>query len=581
MSTFALRNYQTECLDSILRALLGQRRGTGAGRITRGAVVLPTGCGKSVIIAELTRRWSQGGSWGAAWRGTLIGPRDRRYGRKALLIAHRNELLEQLKAKVHTADPELSVGMIGFGVDERDADVIVASVQSLTSKRLETLQDVGIVIVDEAHHTNASSYMRVLEHFGCFTPDGTPCIGFTATLVRADKLKPGDVWEEVVFTRDIVWAIRNGFLVDVKGKRVQVAGLDLSKVRRMAGDLQADQLAEELLDADAPEQLAQAYLEHAADRQGVVFWPNVGAAEAGSEAFTAAGIPSALILGSTPKEERELIYKRFRAGELQVLTNVNVLTEGWDMPQVSCVVPARLTQSAGLYMQMVGRGTRPHRQPLPAPFAPKTDCLVLDPVGVTGRHKLATLADTSITLHGVEDEESLLEAAQRAEREDAELLADELQREIMERQELERAELKAKEVSLFAESASTWLQTSNGTWFIPVQDWLLFLWPEGGGLFTVGSARIVGMNGKPFTDSTVLARGMLQDGAMAYAQKLAKQHDPKGSAERTAAWRHPKPVQASRAKFARSIGVRVSQTMTDADVADAVFVKLATVALGG
>lgn len=585
MSVFELREYQTECLDSILRALLGRQRGTGVGRITRGAVVLPTGTGKTVIFSELARRWTKHEDWrmeGRAW------------SHRVLILVHRDELAEQARNKIHSADPSLTVGIVKAAQNDVGANVIVGSVQTLANpKRLAQLVDIGLVIVDECHHANAASYLKVLETLGCFEPDpirATPCIGFTATLVRADKLKPGDVWEEVVFTRDIVWAIRNGFLVDVKGKRVQVKGLDLSRVRRLAGDLKADELADELLDADAPEQLAAAYLEHASDRIGIVFWPNKAAAEAGYKAFESAGIRSGLVLGETPKDERQVIYAGMWTGEVQTMHNVNVGTEGLDIPPISCVVPARLTQSAGLYMQMIGRGTRPHRAALPDPFAPKTDCLVLDPVGVTGRHKLATLADTSKSLHGVEDEESILEAAERAEREELEAEAEALGLDVTEaltaldiEQARQRQERIAREVSMFAESASAWLQTPAGVWFVPVTvsgvPWLLFLWPEEGGLWTLATCTV--STTQPFANATTLARGMLIDGAKAYAEKLAKEQDPKGVTERSAAWRLKQSPSYARTRTARSLGIKVRSTMTDADVADAIYVKLAERSLGG
>lgn len=563
MSVWDLREYQTECLDSIQRALAGQKRGTGVGICTRAAVVLPTGMGKTVIFAELARSWPLG---------------------RVLILVHRDELAEQAYRKVHSADPSLRVGIVKAERNDVDADVIVGSVQTLRHpRRLAQLRDIGLVIVDECHHANAASYVTVMTELGCYNDAGTPCVGFTATLVRADKLKPGDVWQEVVYTKDIVWGIRNGYLVDVKGKRIQVKNLDLSRVRRLAGDLQADAVAAELLDAEAPEQIAAAYSEHASDRLGVVFWPNVLAAEAGFQAFEDADIKSAVILGTTPKDERETAYAAHAAGDIQVLHNVNVLTEGWDQPAVSCVVPARLTQSAGLYMQMIGRGTRPSPG--------KRDLLVLDPVGVTGRHKLATLADTSMSLHGVEEDETLTEAADRAEREEllAEALAlgvdpsaiqDDLLRLEVEqaRREQERV---AKEVSLFAERAAVWLQTPHGVWFIPVKDWFLFLWPEGHGLFQVGTCRISSPAEPPFMNARVLASGLLQDGAMAYAEKLAKQADPAGHTERTAAWRRNSRPTAGRARFARSLGIKVTQLMTDADVADAIHGKLAARSLGG
>lgn len=576
-ATFTLREYQEECLDSTERALLGHQRGTGVGILTRGAVVLPVGSGKTVIFSELCRRWLD-------YMHSPVGTvRDRKLSPKVLVLVHRDFLAKQARDKIHSADPSLSVGIVMGNRNETGADVIIGSVQTLRSRRrLEQLPDIGLVIIDECHHANAASYVTIMESLGCYETDGVPCIGFTATLVRADALKPGDVWQEVVFTKDIIWGIRNGFLVDVRGKRVQVKGLDLSKVRRLAGDLQADAVAEELLDADAPDQLAQHYLDEAPDRVGAVFWPNVLAATAGLEAFQAAGLVSGLVLGETPDAEREAVYDGMRNGTVQVVHNVNVLTEGWDMPQVSCIVPARLTQSAGLYIQMIGRGTRPHRLPIALPSgssSDKSDCLVLDPVGVTGRHKLATMADMTMSVVNPQEDESLLEAADRADLEEAALLGElELAAEI-ERQEIEHRERIAREVSLFADSAAVWLQTPRGTWFIPAGEWLLFLWPEGGGLFTLGTCQTNPHT--PFSGSRVIAEHLLQDGAMEMAAKLARQADPKGHAERSASWRQRTTPASKRVQLARSLGVRVTARMTDADVADAVFVKLAEGSLGG
>jgi hypothetical protein len=196
-----------------------------------------------------------------------------------------------------------------------------------------------------------------------------------------------------------------------------------------------------------------------------------------------------------------------------------------------------------------------------------------------------------MSLHGVEEDETLTEAADRAEREEllAEALAlgmdpSEIQDDLL-RLEVEQArreqERVAKEVSLFAERAAVWLQTPHGVWFIPVKDWFLFLWPEGHGLFQVGTCRISGKDETPFQNSRVLASGLLQDGAMAYAEKLAKQADPAGHTERTAAWRRNSRPTAGRARFARSLGIKVTQLMTDADVADAIHGKLAARSLGG
>ena len=136
---------------------------------------------------------------------------------------------------------------------------------------------------------------------------------------------------------------------------------------------------------------------------------------------------------------------------------------------------------------------------------------------------------------------------------------------------------------MFAESASAWLQTPAGVWFVPVTvsgvPWLLFLWPEEGGLWTLATCTV--STTQPFANATTLARGMLIDGAKAYAEKLAKEQDPKGVTERSAAWRLKQSPSYARTRTARSLGIKVRSTMTDADVADAIYVKLAERSLGG
>lgn len=556
-----LRDYQEEAVSAIFAALNGKPRGTGTGIAKRVAVVKPTGTGKTVTFSALALRWLA------------------EHGGRVLVLVHRDELIKQAQAKLHAAAValgrrDLRIGIVKAGRNEVHCDVVIGSVQTLArERRRDQLRGVGLVIVDECHHANARSYVDVLEHYGCFSDpgQGAPAAGFTATLVRADKLRPGDIWQEVVFQRDIVWAIREGHLVDIKGKRVQIKDLDLAGVRRSGGDLDSGQLGHRLLDCGAPEQLATAYGEHASTRLGMVFWPGVSTALEGQRAFSAAGIPSASVLGDTPEDDRQKIYDATWAGDVQVLHSVGVLTEGFDLPPISCVVP-RMTQSPGLYVQMAGRGARPWPHPVPG-FPIKKDCLLLDPVGVTGRHKLSTMADLSMTVREVRDGETLADAADRAELEELEEEAARAERnataeleELEHQQELRRQERVAKEVSLFADSASTWLQTPRGTWFVPVAGWVLFLWPEGGGMFAVGTVPI----GGKLVDAQVIERGMLLSGAMQYAEELAIQADPKGASARTAAWRNSPTASYRRVQYARSLGIKVRKTMTEADVADAI-----------
>lgn len=567
LAPLALRGYQRDAVDACHRAWLGEQRGTGVGAVNRVAVVLPTGTGKTVIFAH------------PEFRRPIL---ERRPGSRMLVLVHRDELAEQAAAKLHSADPGARVGRVQAGHDDVDADVIVGSVQTLARPaRRERLSDVGLIVVDEAHHAVARTYVDVLRHFGAF--DGVPTAGFSATLERSDDGKLGDVWQEVVIRRDVADGIRGGHLVDVRGKRIQVAGFDLSKVRKIGGDLSESGVAAALDDADAPEQVAAAYAEHAKDRQGVAFWPSVATAHEGAAAMNAIGIPSAVVTGETSVAERADIFERLRRGELQVIHNCMVLTEGWDCPQVSCAVIVRPTQSAALYVQMVGRIMRPHRgMPVPG-FAPKVDGLVLDFVGVAGRHRLATLADLSITTKAVDpdslDGRSLLDVIDDAESDDAAPGSSQPIR--------PAGPTVASDVELFGDSSTVWLQTRRGTWFIPTKTHLLFLWPEQGGLWTLGQAPADKGPGL----ATPLASGMLLDLAMRHAEQRAAAIEAeaptaKGAVltSRSASWRAAsRPATDAQLAYAARLGViwPADQRPSKAEVSDAISVAKASWSLGG
>lgn len=284
-------------------------------------------------------------------------------------------------------------------------------------------------VVHNCHHAVSPTYRAILTHYGAMNdlcaecreasdevsevegvrvwPSYCPnegCVtnvtqggpvktaGFTATLVRGDKAKLSDVWESVAFKLSIAFMIRSGYLLDVKGKRVEVPDLNLAGVKVSGGDYQEGALGEALEEAFAPEIVAKAYAEHAAARKGILFAPLVHTAYAFCEAFNAAGIPSEVVHGAMPRDERRAVLARLRSGETQVVHNAMVLTEGFDEPTVSCVVVARPTKSSGLYQQMVGRGLRPDLTLAPAE---RGHALVLDVVGVSRIHGLQSLVDLS------------------------------------------------------------------------------------------------------------------------------------------------------------------------------------------
>jgi len=449
-----LRPYQVDALAAVHAAW---DRG-----VQRPAVVAPTGAGKTVMFSH------------------LIKDHLRDYGSRALVLVHRDELADQAIDKIRQVAPDLHVGKVKADANEVHANVVVASVQTLTrSSRLAQLLDdaisFGLVVVDEAHHAVAPTWRRVLEELGAFTgldeerahefdQNQPRVVGFSATLARGDGIGLGSVWQEVAYAISLTRLIRRGHLADVRGVRVTVDDLDLSGVRRSGGDYQAGALGDALLESDAGHVVAAAYLEHAKDRPGVVFTPTVATAEGITEDLNQAGIPASMVTGTTPRDDRRRIYDEFRTGLTQVLVNCMVLTEGFDAPWASCAVIARPTQSAPLYTQMVGRVLRP--------WPGKRDALVLDVVGASRAHKLATLIDLEPGVVRVLGRDQYLSDAV----EEAELaaIADEVEREEYARQ----SGITAKDVDLFAASRSVWLRTDAGVWFVPVASGEFFLWPS-------------------------------------------------------------------------------------------------------
>lgn len=547
-----LRGYQREAISAVHDAL---SRG-----VTRPAVVLPTGAGKTVIFAHPT------------FREPLLDQ-----GQRMLVLVHRDELALQAMAKFRVMSPDVRIGRVQAQYDEIDADIIVASVQTLARQaRRERVKNVGLLVVDEAHHATARTYVETLRHFGAFDDRKIPIVGFSATLERGDGGKLGDIWQEVVTRVDVIDGIRQGWLVDVRGKRVAIEGLDLTDVKRSRGDYSSGDLGDHLEAADAPEQVAQAYAELAKDRQGIAFWPTVDVAISGALALNESGIPCEVVTGETSPEDRASTYDRYRRGDTQVISSVMVLTEGFDMPQASCAVIARPTRSAPLYVQMAGRILRPHHLPVPG-FGVKSDALIIDAVGASADHRLATLADLSTTLKvAPSPDSSLLDAA------DAELSADELRAAIsLGGIDPVTGRRVIRDVNLFGERSSLWLQTPRGTWFIPAGDWIVFLWPaDTPGLWTIGATKTRGTIRQAIMLGSELTLDWAMQQAEQHARKASDAHGKGRLDSRKAYWRSGSPSDKQLA-YARSLGVHVPASATKADVADAISMSLAARVLGG
>ena len=386
-----LRDYQREAIDDLY-----SRWDAGS---TRVPMVLATGLGKTVIFTTMIEEWLSANP-----------------GKRALVIVHTNELADQAVKKMREVAPHRRVGMVKGVVNHVTAEVIVASRQTLASaKRRSQIRNVGLIVIDECHHAHSkNTYGKILQHFGALAcPECAPVgvnewcdscygeermnpdvkvLGMTATLARSDKMKLSTVWEECTFKRDILFGIRNGFLLDVRGERVVVAGLDMRNVRQSGGDYSEGALAEELERTFAVETIAKEYARLAGERKGVAFWPLVATAEHAASVFREHGIPSVALSGQTPTPERRAILRALRSGEIQVVHNAMVLTEGFDDPTLDVAVIGRPTRSAPLYQQMVGRVLRPD---LTLPASARRPALVIDVTGASEGNDLRSLIDLS------------------------------------------------------------------------------------------------------------------------------------------------------------------------------------------
>lgn len=520
MSDLRLRDYQREAIDAVFAAW--------AGGMQRPAIVLPTGAGKTVVFSALVKEW----------RAAQESETDRLgCGNRVIILAHRDELVDQAIAKLRAVMPGVNVGKVKATDRQTAADVMVCSVQTLATRSGNALQEVldwerdvgkvGLIITDECHHAAAASYKKIYDAF----PNALQ-LGVTATMARGDGVGLGKVWEEVVYKRSILNLIGKGHLTDVRTKRIDLMALDMGAVKASRGDWQAGDLGRALMDAEADTAIARAYKEHAGARQGIVFTPTVETAYAAAHALNGSGIRSAVVDGESSREWRQMAYEDYRRGKIQVLVNCMVLTEGFDAPWAEVAVIARPTQSAPLYTQMVGRVLRP--------WPGKKEALVLDLVGASA-NKLRTLIDLQPgEVQEVRDGESLEEAAEREEKE---------------RQAPAGGTgafaFKVKDVVSFGASEYAWKRTPKGVLFISCGDTRVVLWPAQGdaGLWDV----VVATKGEKWYRSshTDLDLGS----AMAWGEAVAEDYASFGITT-SAAWRK-KPVSDKQKTLALRLGVPV------------------------
>lgn len=358
-------------------------------------IVCPTGCGKTTTFTEIARR------------------RIQESGR-VLILVHREELLNQAKdrmmnqAGIH-CDVEMGKQRAAQGLFNK-SPVVVATVQSMYAGngghgRMAHFKpmEFGTLITDEAHHYVSPAYTKVLDYFK--NNPKLKILGVTATPDRADEEALGQLFESVAHDYEILDAIHDGWLVPVDQKMVEVEGLDFSGMRTQLGDLNSRDLAEVMEREEVLQGVASSSIEIIGNKRTIAFTSSVAHAEMLSNIFNRHRMGmSEWICGKTPRDVRAQKLSQFKSGEIQVMVNCGVLTEGFDCPEVECIIQARPTKSRSLYAQIIGRSLRP----LPGLVDPielaefrrlaieqsaKPSALIIDFVGNAGRHKLMSSAD--------------------------------------------------------------------------------------------------------------------------------------------------------------------------------------------
>jgi superfamily II DNA or RNA helicase len=334
-----LRPYQEKCVGQVFESWIDYRK---------VLAVLPTGGGKTIVFANIARR-ADG---------------------RTLILAHREELLTQAIDKIKLATGIDASLERAESRSNPSSKIVVGSIQSMM-RRLDKFQptDFSNVIVDEAHHVAADSYMSVLGHF----PEAN-ILGVTATPDRSDKKQLGNYFEHVACEISLMDLIKDGYLSPIK-VRVCDVSIDLSRVSFSVGDFDANDTA----DALEPylERVAQQIKEYGG-KKTLIFLPLISTSEMMARICKSLGLNARHVDGAS--EDRSSIIKWFKEQDRAVLCNAMLLTEGYDEPSIDTIVCLRPTRSRALYTQMIGRGTRLHPG--------KTHLTILDFLWMTGRHKL-------------------------------------------------------------------------------------------------------------------------------------------------------------------------------------------------
>lgn len=346
-----LRPYQQAAVNAVLNEWYQENH-------SRTLAILPTGCGKTVIFSEITKREVM------------------EQQHKVLILAHREELLLQAQDKLFKTTglyAELEKGKSST-VDSK-APVVIGSIQTLCrARRLNqfTPDTFNCIIIDEAHHCLSESYQRVLWYF-----KNAHVLGVTATPDRGDKKELAEYFNSTAYQYNLLDAIKEGYLTPISLLKLDVS-IDLSNVHIRNGDYDENDLGESI--RPYLYDIASKLKANCFGRKIAVFLPLISISQEFAKIMNEMGFCAVEVNGSSKDRKEKL--EAFDKGQYNVITNAMLITEGWDCPSVDCIVVLRPTKIRSLYAQMVGRGLRL------SPETDKKDCQLVDFMWLSDRHDL-------------------------------------------------------------------------------------------------------------------------------------------------------------------------------------------------
>lgn len=309
---FKLRDYQQETVDNIYQSMKQGNR--------RIIVQQPPRTGKTVIMAEIARKTTNKGN-------------------RVMFIIHRKEVLAQAKSTFEQQDVNMNLATMGM-------------VQTLT-RRVNKLVEPQLILIDEAHHAISNSYRRIIDTF-----PNAYILYFTATPIRTGHDQLDQIADDIIVGKSIKWLTQHHFLAPFH--YYGLGDIDRSKLRKQNGDY-SSQSMDEAISHQIYGHIVQQYQRLANGKQAVVYCHSIESAKKVTEQFTQAGITAAEIDGDTDAKVRDQLVQKFRDQRLTILANVNLFTEGVDLPNVDCVIMARPTSSLALYLQFSMRCLNPRK----------------------------------------------------------------------------------------------------------------------------------------------------------------------------------------------------------------------------